>query len=57
MARTKMMTRIVADKRRQAAKATAANKPGPSNQKRRRQPRQRIGLKTLKEEFVVEVLK
>ena len=57
MARTKMMTRIVADKRRQAAKAAAANKPGPSNQKRRRQPRQRIGLKTLKEEFVVEVLK
>ena len=52
-----MMTRIVADKRRQAAKAAAANKPGPSNQKRRRQPRQRIGLKTLKEEFVVEVLK
>ena len=57
MARTKMMARIVADKRRQAAKAAAANKPGPSNQKRRRQPRQRIGLKTLKEEFVVEVLK
>ena len=57
MARTKMMTRIVADKRRQAAKAAAAKKPGPSNQKRRRQPRQRIGLKTLKEEFVVEVLK
>ena len=57
MARTKMMARIVADKRCQAAKAAAANKPGPSNQRRRRQPRQRIGLKTLKEEFVVEVLK
>ena len=27
MARTKMMARIVVDKRRQAAKAAAANKP------------------------------
>ena len=42
----KMIARIVADQRRQAARAAAAaNKPGPSNQKRRRQPRQRIGFK------------
>ena len=47
MARTKMMARIVADKRCQAAKAAAANKPGPSNQRRRRQPRQRIGVKNI----------
>ena len=36
MARTKMIARIVADRRRQAAKVGAANKPGPSNQRRRR---------------------
>ena len=41
------MARIVADKRCQAAKAAAANKPGPSNQRRRRQPRQRIGVKNI----------
>ena len=41
-----MMARIVADQRCQAARAAvAANKPGPSNQKRRRQPRQTIGVK------------
>ena len=59
MAWTKMMVRIVADQRRQAARvAASANKPGPSNQRRRRQPRQKkLGLKILKEEFVVEVLK
>ena len=46
----KMIARIVADQRRQAARAAAgANKPGPSNQKRRRQPRQRIGFKNIEE--------
>ena len=46
MALTKMIARIVADQRRQAARAAAAaNKPVPSNQSRRRQPRQRIGVK------------
>ena len=46
MAQTKMIARIVADQRRQAARAAAAaNKPVPSNQSRRRQPRQRIGVK------------
>ena len=41
-----MIVRIVADQRCQAARAAvAANKPGPSNQRRRRQPRQRIGVK------------
>ena len=45
-----MIARIVADQRRQAARAAAAaNKPGPSNQKRRRQPRQRIGVKNIGE--------
>ena len=45
-----MIARIVADQRRQAARAAAAaNKPGPSNQKRRRQPRQRIGVKNIEE--------
>ena len=39
-----MIERIVADHRCQAA---AANKPGPSNQRRRRQPRQRIGVKNI----------
>ena len=44
MARTKMISRIVADQRRQAVRASAAaNKSGPSNQRRKRQPRQRIG--------------
>ena len=58
MTQTKMIVRIVADQRRQAARTAAAvNKPGPFNQRRRRQPRQRIGLRTLKDEFVVEVLK
>ena len=46
MAQTKMIARIAADQRCQAARAAvAANKPGPSNQRRRRQPRQRIGVK------------
>ena len=51
MARTKMIARIVADQRCQAARAAAAaaNKPGPSNQRRRRQPRQRIGVKNVEE--------
>ena len=46
MARTKMIARIVADQRCQAARvaAGAAKKPGPSNQRRRRQPK-RIGFK------------
>ena len=47
MARTKMIARIVADRRRQAARAAAANKPGQSNQRRRRQQRQRIGIKNI----------
>ena len=48
MARTKMMARIVADQRHQVARvAAAANKPGPSNQRRRRQPRPRIGVKNI----------
>ena len=48
MAQTKMMERIVADQRCQAARAAAAaNKPGPSNQRWRRQPRQRIGVKNI----------
>ena len=43
-----MIARIVADQWRQAARAVAAaNKPGPSNQRRRRQPRQRIGVKNI----------
>ena len=56
MAPTKLIARIVSNQRCQAARAAAvANKPGSSNQRRRRQSRQRLGLKTLKEEFVVEV--
>ena len=47
MARTKMIAKIEADQRRQAARATAANKPWPSNQRRRTQPRQRIGVKNI----------
>ena len=49
MPRTRIIARIVADQRCQAAKATAAaaNKPGPSNQSRRIQPRQRIGVKNI----------
>ena len=47
MVRTKMIARIVADRRRQAARAAAANKPGQSNQRRRRQRRQRIGIKNI----------
>ena len=42
------MARIVAEQICQAARAEAvANKPGPSNQRRRRQPRQRIGVKNI----------
>ena len=45
-----MVARIVVGQRCQAARsAAAANKSGPSNQRRRRQPRQEVGLKTLKE--------
>ena len=48
MTRTKMIARIVADQRCQSARAAAAvNKPGPSNQRRRRQPRQKIGVKNI----------
>ena len=40
--------RIVADQRCQAARAAAAaNKPGPSNQRRRRQPRHSFGAKSI----------
>ena len=44
-----MTARIIADQRRQAARttATAANKQGPSNHRRRRQPRQRIEVKNI----------
>ena len=52
----KMMARIASDQRRQVARAAAA-KPGPSNQRRRRHPRQRIGVKKLKEEFAAELFK
>ena len=41
-----MIVRIVSDQRRQIARAAAA-KPGPSNQSRKRQPRQRIGVKNI----------
>ena len=58
MAQTKMIARIVAGQRREAARATAAaNKPGPSNQRREDNPDKELVLKTLKEEFVVEILK
>ena len=46
MARTKMIARIVSEQRPQAA-AVAAVKPGPSNQRRIRQPKQRIGVKNI----------
>ena len=41
MARAKMIARILADQRCQAVRAPAAgaNKPRPSNERRRRQPR------------------
>ena len=43
-----MIAKIVADQRRQAERATAAaDKPEPSNQRRKRQPRQRIGVKNI----------
>ena len=43
-----MIARIVADQRCQAARAAAAtNKPGSSNQRRRRQPRQIIRVKKI----------
>ena len=48
MAQTKMIARIVADQKRQTASVAAvANKPGPSNQRKRRQPRQRIEVKNI----------
>ena len=42
----KMMARIASDQRRQVVGAAAA-KPGPSNQRGRRNPRQRIGVKNI----------
>ena len=42
----KMIARIVSYQRRQVARAAAA-KPGPSNQRRRRQSKQRIGVKNI----------
>ena len=43
-----MIARIVADQRCQAVRgAAAASKEGPSNQRRRRQPRQRIRVKNI----------
>ena len=47
MGQMEMIARIVADQRCQAAGAAAANKPGPSNQRRRKQARQRIGIKSI----------
>ena len=48
MAQTKVIARIVADQRCQAVRgAAAASKEGPSNQRRRRQPRQRIRVKNI----------
>ena len=46
MARMKIIARILSDQRRQTARAAAA-KSGPSNQRRRRHPRQRIGVKNI----------
>ena len=58
MAQTKLIVRIVVGQRREAARATAAaNKPEPSNQRREDNPDKKLALKTLKEEFVVEILK
>ena len=58
MTQTKMIVRIVAGQRREAARTTAAaNNPGPSNQRRKDNPDKELALKTLKEEFVVEILK
>ena len=58
MTQTKMIVRIVAGQRREAARTTAAaNKPGPSNQRRKDNPDKELALKTLKEEFEVEILK
>ena len=52
MARTKMIARIVADQRHQAVRAVAAAiKPGPSNQRKRRQLIQRIGVKSIEREI------
>ena len=42
----KIIARILSDQRRQTARAAAA-KSGPSNQRRRRHPRQRIGVKNI----------
>ena len=43
-----MIARIVADQKRQTVRAAAvANKPGQSNQRKRRQPRQRIDVKSI----------
>ena len=48
MAQTKVIARIVADQRCQAVRgAAAASKEGPSNKRRRRQPRQRIRVKNI----------
>ena len=46
MARTKMIARIVSDQRPQAATA-AVVKSGPSNQRRIRHSKQRIGVKNI----------
>ena len=46
MAQMKMIARIVSDMRHYVARATAM-KQGLSNQRRRRQPRQRIGVKNI----------
>ena len=46
MSWTKMIARIVLDQRRHVERAVAV-KPGSSNQRRRRQPRQRTGVKNI----------
>ena len=46
MAQTKMIVRIVSDQRHQIVRAAAA-KPEPSNQRRKRQPRQRMRVKNI----------
>ena len=44
-----MIAGIVSDQRSKATRAVAAAKPGLSNQTRRRQPRQKIGVKNIEE--------
>ena len=43
-----MIARIVSNQRRQVVRAASA-KPEPSNPKRRRQPKQKVGVKNIEE--------